>query len=1089
METANQLSALGVVNYGISFLPVCLRKWHAWQQPLQKRCGNSTSEDCKACPQHFTLHKSFCVRVTKPKTWINAYKDCFLRGIEKTPLDVRSFWMDADLLDDLICFLREQHINYIWLAAERKLDGGPVYYSGPVASDFSYSFNETEEYNISWRESDYSLNNKCLALNMEQKTLQTLSCEDILPFVCLFPSAFWTHNVTYDSFHVCHENCSEDYKLEGGIPWRDAREKCKQSGGDLIQKQSSYFRNNSHLFNSNFNTNYIGKQNTEKPNSDTSLKHHFIQWFGNEIQKVYHTYSREFLIESGNEAPKEYACLPDDLVVPRISLDQTSEGNFTINMHDLEEVSYTYGIKCYLNGKYIHLDKGPGYSITQQGYLFCEVLTHLPVLLLKSNVILMKNPKVVTFACQVFDPNQTYDFKLHDFSFHSESEGSISYYRKLLNKELSGSNIYIRNISASSYRPGIYIDFHIEIYAHESNLKQTFINISNAFPSGREVQIGTRKVNVSYVRSTKYCMEEIMQLEYKTSNCTIATWPVTLINKETLTLQRCVTCEYEELKRACVGNFYTGAKWGPIKKLYLSSSKDSKEEFYVCEDVLREAKKLTHDTVKSVMNNVSKSSETYNYTNKFIRKFENLLVGRNVNGTYETGNGTVSIYSMSLEHSILRFEYQENGRSMINITAENNEPDKDVNSTVVVYITPNITDEYSNVTPILISVFENTSLFPEETDCSKLNSPVILINITDERLVKLPIKMFFNPKINLTSSEEHICVFWNEETSNWSEDGCKLNGTTSTGLQVCLYYHLSSFALLLRANDKGHLASLDILSRVGCYLSLSGITLVLLTFIVSHRWRTCLDNKIIASLSVSLFMMYLVFVTGFTQTSNELLCIGIAATLHYFILSSFCWMFVEAFHNYLKFVKVIGTYIPRFMWKASAGAWGSPLIPVIGVFWYNYKLYKDDQYCWLHSEALYFALLIPLALMCGANVIIFIFIVSNVTCARHRLTSNQQQYSLLLSQVKMSFCIFILLGLSWTFGFLSITGAGVIFSYLFCITSTLQGFLIFVFFILLGKRQRGIWQNLFRQCYSSKPLIMKDTDTGKTQSSSVETSL
>jgi hypothetical protein len=294
-------------------------------------------------------------------------------------------------------------------------------------------------------------------------------------------------------------------------------------------------------------------------------------------------------------------------------------------------------------------------------------------------------------------------------------------------------------------------------------------------------------------------------------------------------------------------------------------------------------------------------------------------------------------------------------------------------------------------------------------------------------------------------------------------------------------YHLSYFALLFRADNKEHLATLGILFRAGCYLSLTGLSLVLLTFLFFHKWRLQLESKITASLSVSLFVMYLVFVTGFTQTSNEFLCISIAATLRYFILASFCRMFVEAFYNYLKFVKVIGTYIPRFMWKASAGAWGSPLIPVIAVFCYNYKLYKDEQYCWVHSEAFYYAFLTPLAVTCGANIVIFIVIINSITCATQHFKTNQQQYSLLISQLNVSFCIFILLSLSWTFGFLTLIGTGVIFNYLFCITSTLQGFLIFVYFISLGKREKGMWCKLFGRCYDPK----NDTYTDKIQTSSL----
>jgi G protein-coupled receptor 64/G protein-coupled receptor 126 len=985
--------------------------------------------------------------------------------------------MDADLLENLICFLGEEH--YVWLAAERKLAGGPIYYSGPVASDFNYNFNDTEEYNVSWIQSDYNVNNKCLALNIVQKELQVLSCESTLPFVCLFPSEFWTHNITYDSFHIYHENCSGDYKLEGGIPWEDVREKCRQNGGDLINKQSSYFRND--LYSSKANTIYIGKHNTEKPNSDSSLQCNFTQWIGSEIEKVYHIYNTGFQLDSINEAPKEYACLPaQSLAVPKVYIDEINVGNYVINTYNIEEASYLYGIKCYLNGKCVKSDELPRLSITQQGYLFCEVLMHLPILLLKSNVILVQNSEVLTFACQVFDPNQNYDSKLHDFSLHSESVGSNSYYRKLLNEKLSGFEISIQNISASSYSSGIYIDFHIELFSPESKLEEIYVNISSIMlPSGKEVEIGSRKLPVSYIRSTKYCMEEIMNIESNSTNfTTVATWPATVISK-TIALQQCVTHENEVLTRSCLGDFNTGATWGPVKKLFPHSN--SKLEFYVCEDVLHSAKKLINDTVKSIKKNLEiyNTLDIYNTTNKFIRHFETLFVGKNVNDTCETDDGPVSIYSMSLQHDILRFMYKGNGNRLITNAVDNSENEEDV--TIVIHLIPNITTEYKNNVSLLISVFQNTTLFPQKADNLILSSPVVLINVTNETNIQFPIKVSFSSEIDIKSGEEIMCAFWNEETNKWNVGSSKYNGTTRTGLHECLYYYMSCFALLFRADNKEHLVILNILSRAGCYLSLTGLALVLLTFLFFHKWRLHLESKITASLSVSLFVMYLVFVTGFTQTSNEFLCISIAATLHYFILASFCWMLVEAFYNYLKFVKVIGTYVPRFMWKASAGAWGCPLIPVIAVFCYNYKLYKDEQYCWVHSEAFYYAFLTPLAVICGANIVIFIIILNSITCARQHFKTNQQQYSLLISQLNASFCIFTLLGLSWTFGFLTLIGTGVIFNYLFCITSTLQGFLIFVYFISLGMRGKGMWCKLFGRCCVPK----NNTYTDKTQTSNL----
>ena len=58
------------------------------------------------------------------------------------------------------------------------------------------------------------------------------------------------------------------------------------------------------------------------------------------------------------------------------------------------------------------------------------------------------------------------------------------------------------------------------------------------------------------------------------------------------------------------------------------------------------------------------------------------------------------------------------------------------------------------------------------------------------------------------------------------------------------------------------------------------------------------------------------------KTSDKIGCIVVAALLHYFILVSFMWMLVEGVLQYLRFVKVLGTYIPNFLIKSAIPAWG-----------------------------------------------------------------------------------------------------------------------------------------------------------------------
>ena len=51
-------------------------------------------------------------------------------------------------------------------------------------------------------------------------------------------------------------------------------------------------------------------------------------------------------------------------------------------------------------------------------------------------------------------------------------------------------------------------------------------------------------------------------------------------------------------------------------------------------------------------------------------------------------------------------------------------------------------------------------------------------------------------------------------------------------------------------------------------------------------------------------------------------CGLLAALVHFFALSAIAWMGVEGFNTYLVIVKVFRTYIPKFMKKAMAAAWG-----------------------------------------------------------------------------------------------------------------------------------------------------------------------
>ena len=80
--------------------------------------------------------------------------------------------------------------------------------------------------------------------------------------------------------------------------------------------------------------------------------------------------------------------------------------------------------------------------------------------------------------------------------------------------------------------------------------------------------------------------------------------------------------------------------------------------------------------------------------------------------------------------------------------------------------------------------------------------------------------------------------------------------------------------------------------------------------------------QVLFNLALSLWCSMIIFLAGIEQTQSYIGCIAVAALLHYFILVSFMWMMMEAILQYLKFVKVLGTYVEKFMLKTAIPAWG-----------------------------------------------------------------------------------------------------------------------------------------------------------------------
>ncbi|EDW16276.1 adhesion G-protein coupled receptor G7 [Drosophila mojavensis] len=333
------------------------------------------------------------------------------------------------------------------------------------------------------------------------------------------------------------------------------------------------------------------------------------------------------------------------------------------------------------------------------------------------------------------------------------------------------------------------------------------------------------------------------------------------------------------------------------------------------------------------------------------------------------------------------------------------------------------------------------------------------------------------------------CGYWNYQT--WVSDGI----TTSSGtdmlrdpIVVCQTRHLTQFSYLVggsyRSNDLGdevlvtpiNERVLDIISIVGCCLSLFGVLGIFLTALLFKSWRSQASTKVLMHLCLAMMLQMVLFVFINTDDISEQLvvhgdnvrCVLLGAAMQYTILVLFCWMLIIAFLQFQRYVTVIGVERPRrYILKAALVAWLLPLLATLLVACIDPESYvptaeqlaTDTGICYPSGYGLTFGIVLPVTLITVANLVIFAYVFYSIS---HSLSQSIQraERKLVHKQIRLSVLLFFLLGLSWIFGIFAYMQAGVAFSYLFCLTATLQGFVLFIYFVLLDEVNRRAWIGL-----------------------------
>lgn len=332
------------------------------------------------------------------------------------------------------------------------------------------------------------------------------------------------------------------------------------------------------------------------------------------------------------------------------------------------------------------------------------------------------------------------------------------------------------------------------------------------------------------------------------------------------------------------------------------------------------------------------------------------------------------------------------------------------------------------------------------------------------------------------------CGYWNYNT--WVNNGVQtdINDLLKHSVIECRTLHLTQFSFLLGGTYKQaditdevlitpiHLRALDIISLVGCSLSLMGLLGIWVTAAMFKSWRALASTKILLNLCVALTLQMVLFVFVNTEDmSAELVedrlyinCVLLGAFLQYSILVLFMWMLIIAVLQFQRYVTVIGIERPkRYILKSAIVAWGLPLIPTVLVACIAPRSYIPSEYelqastaiCYPSGLGLALGVILPVTAVVIVNLTIFIYVFYSIS---HTLNQaiHRSEKKMIIKQIRLSVLLFFLLGISWIFGLFAYMQAGVFFSYLFCLTATLQGFVLFIYFVLLDEVPRSAWLNL-----------------------------
>ncbi|XP_035529606.1 adhesion G-protein coupled receptor G2-like [Morone saxatilis] len=182
-------------------------------------------------------------------------------------------------------------------------------------------------------------------------------------------------------------------------------------------------------------------------------------------------------------------------------------------------------------------------------------------------------------------------------------------------------------------------------------------------------------------------------------------------------------------------------------------------------------------------------------------------------------------------------------------------------------------------------------------------------------------------------------------------------------------------------------------------------------------------------------------------------CVVMAAVMHYAMLATFTWFFMEALHLYFNLCK-IPSEIKHYMMKICISGWVTPAIVVIALLAlgkYDYIVINanDDnsaKMCWISDADVHRGVNV------GYYAVVFsftfiIFIVTVLQIVNLKKTAEKANNTSSIKTNSFSIIgLLLLLGITWAFAFFSYGPLLIPSYYIFTILNSFQGFFLFIYY-------------------------------------------